>query len=59
MFQTYETSSHFQLMISANESHQGNFGSCGLEDQEVCSVKLQWFRVHKRTMLLGMSSTIA
>ena len=41
------TTSHFQLMIEAHESHQGNFGSRGLEGQEVCSVKLQQFKVDK------------
>ena len=40
MVQTHGTSSHFLLMIQAYESHQGNFGSRGLEGQEVCSVKL-------------------
>ena len=30
----------FWLMIQAHESHKGNFGSRGLEGQEVCSVKL-------------------
>ena len=39
------TTSHFWLMIQAHESHRGNFGSRGLEGQEVCSVKLQWFKV--------------
>ena len=29
----------FWLMIQAHESHRENFGSRGLEDQEVCSVK--------------------
>ena len=37
----------FWLMIQANESHQGNFGSRGLEGQEVCLIKLQWFKVDK------------
>ena len=37
----------FWLMIQAHESHQGNYGSRGLEGQEVCSVKLQWFKVDK------------
>ena len=35
------TTSHFWLMIQVHESHQGNFGSRGLEGQKVCSVKLQ------------------
>ena len=30
----------FWLMIQAHEYYQGSFGSCGLEGQEVCSVKL-------------------
>ena len=34
------TTSHFWLMIQAHESYWGNFGSCGLEDQKICSVKL-------------------
>ena len=37
----------FWLMIQAHESHWGNFRSRGLEGQEVCSVKLQWFKVDK------------
>ena len=37
----------FWLMIQAYESHQGNSWSRGLEDQEVCSVKLEWFKVGK------------
>ena len=47
MVQAHGISSHFWLMIQAHESHQGNFGSRGLEGQEVCSVKLQWFKVDK------------
>ena len=43
-------------MIQAHEFHWGNFGSRGLEGQEVCSVKLQWFKVDKRNMLFGMFS---
>ena len=46
--QAHGTTSHFRLMIQAHESHRGNFGSLGLEGQEVCSVKLQWFKVDKR-----------
>ena len=38
--QAHGTSSYFWLMIQAHESHRGNFRSCGLEGQEVCSVKL-------------------
>ena len=41
------TTSHFWLMIQAHESHRGNFGSCGLEGQNVCLVKLQRFKVDK------------
>ena len=41
------TTSHFWLMIQAHESHWENFGSRGLEGQEVCSVKLQLFKVDK------------
>ena len=37
----------FLLMILDHESHRGNFRSCGLEGQEVCSVTLQWFKVDK------------
>ena len=47
MVQAHDTSSHFWLMIQAHESHRGYFGSRGLEGQEVCSVKLQWFKVDK------------
>ena len=46
----------FQLMIQVTESYRGNFGSPSLEGQEVYSLKLQWFKVDKRNMLLGMSS---
>ena len=48
--------SHLQLLIQAYEFIWGNFGSRGLEGQEVCSVKLQQFKVDKRDMLLGVSS---
>ena len=58
MVQAHGTSSHFQFMIQAHESHRGNFGSHGLEGQEVYSVKLQQFKVDKGNMLLGMSSPI-
>ena len=54
---TQGTSSNLWLMIQAHESLRGNFGSCGLEGQEVCLVKLQWFKVDKRNMLLSMSSS--
>ena len=47
MVQAHRTSSHFWLMIQAHESHWGNFRSRGLEGQEVCLVKLQWFKVDK------------
>ena len=53
---TRGTLSHLWLMIQAYKSPWGNFGSHGLEGQEVCSVKLQWFKVDKRNMLLGVSS---
>ena len=53
---TRGTSSHFRLMIQAHKSLWGNFGSCGLEGQELCSVKLQRFKVDKRNMLLCVSS---
>ena len=42
-------------MTQAHKSLWGNFGSRGLEGQEVCSVKLQRFKVDKRDMLLGMT----
>ena len=58
MVQAHGTSSHFQLMIQAQESYRGNFGSCGLEDQEVRLVKLQRFKVDKENMLFDMSSSI-
>ena len=58
MVQAYSTSSHFQLMIQAHESHWGNFGNCGMEGQELCSIKFQRFKVDKRNMLLDMSSPI-
>ena len=48
MVQAHSTSSHFWLMIKAHESQQGNFESHGLEGQEVCSVRLQWFKIDKR-----------
>ena len=43
-------------MIQAHESFWGNFRSLGLKGQELCLVKLQRFKVDKRTMLLGVSS---
>ena len=43
----HDTTSHFWLMMQAYESHRGNFGSRGLEGQEVCLVKLKWFKVDK------------
>ena len=54
---TRGTSSHLRLMIQAHKSPWGNFRSRGLEGQEVCSVKPQWFKVDKRNMLLGVSSS--
>ena len=53
---TRGTLSHLRLMIQTHKSLRGNFGSRGLEGQEVCSVKLQWFKVDKRDMLLGVSA---
>lgn len=38
--QAHGTTSHFRLMIQAHKSHRGNFGSYGLEDEEVCLVKV-------------------
>ena len=35
MVQAHGTTSHFWLMIQAHESQRGNFGSHGLEGQEV------------------------
>ena len=58
MIHAHGTTSHFRLKIQAHESHWGNSGSRGLEGQEVCSVKLQWFKIDKGNMLLGMSSPI-
>ena len=51
---TRGTSSHLRLMTHAHKSLWGNFRSHGLEGQ-VCSVKLQQFKVDKRNMLLGVS----
>ena len=47
MVQAHSTSSYFWLMIEAHESYRGNFGSRDSEGQEVCYVKLQWFKVDK------------
>ena len=55
---TRGTSSHFRLIIQAHKSLWGNFGSRGLEGQEVCLVKLQRFKVDKRDMLFGVSFPI-
>ena len=44
------------LMIQVHESLWGNYESCGFEGQEVCSVKLQRFKVNKKNMLLDVSS---
>ena len=49
-------SSHLRLMIQACESLWENFESHGLEGQEVCSIKLQWFKVDKRNMFFGVFS---
>ena len=54
---TQGMSSYLWIMIQAHESVWGNFRSRGLEGQEVCSVKLQRFKVDKRNMLLGVSSS--
>ena len=43
-------------MIQAHKLFWGNFGSRGLESQDVCSIKLQRFKVDKRDMLLDVSS---
>ena len=48
MVQAHSTSSQFLLMIQAHESHWGKFESRGLKGQEVCLVKLQWFKVDKK-----------
>ena len=45
--QAHDTLSHFWLMIQAHESHWRNFRSHDLEGQEVCTVKLQRFKVDK------------
>ena len=45
--QAHGTISHSRHMIQAHGSHQGNFGSRGLEGQEVCLVKFQRFKVDK------------
>ena len=50
-------SSHLRFMTQAHKSFWGNFGSRGLKGQEVCSVKLQRFKVDKRNVLLGVSSS--
>ena len=54
---TRGTSSYLRLMTQAHKSLWGNFGSHGLEGQEVCLVKLQRFKVDKRNMLLGVFSS--
>ena len=43
-------------MTQAHKSLWGNFGSCGLEGQELCTIKLQQFKVDKGNMLLSVSS---
>ena len=50
------TSSHLWLIIQAHKSLWGNFGSHGLEGQEICLVKFQRFKIDKRDMLFGVSS---
>ena len=55
--ETRGTSSHLWLMTQAHKSLWGNFKSRGLEGQEVCSVKLQRFKVDKKNMLLSVSSS--
>ena len=52
---TWGTSSHLRLITQTHKSLWGNFGSRDLEGKEVCSVKLQRFKVDERDMLLGMS----
>ena len=47
-----------RYVIQAHESLRRNFGSRGLEGQDVCSVKLLQFKVDKRNMLLDVSSPI-
>ena len=54
---TRGTSSHLRLMIQGHKSLQGNFGSRGLEGQDVCLVKLQRYKVDKINMLLDVSSS--
>ena len=49
---TQGMSSHLRFMIQAHEFLWRNFGSRGLEGQEVCSIKLKQFKVDKRNMLL-------
>ena len=44
-------SSHLQLMIQDHEAHRRNFGSHGLEGQEVSLVKLQQFKVKETCCL--------
>ena len=54
---TWDTSYHLRLMIQAHKSPWGNFGSRGLKGQDVYLVKFQWFKVDKRNMLLGITSS--
>ena len=53
MVQAHGTTSHFQFMIQDYEFRWGNFGSRGLEGQEVCLIKLQRFKVDKGNILLN------
>ena len=54
---TQDISSHLWLMIQAHKSLWGNFGSHGLEGQELFSVKFQRFKADKKNMLLSVSSS--
>ena len=56
---TWGTSSHLWLMIQAYKSLWGNFGSRGLQGQEVCLVQLQRFKVDKIDILLKETCCLA
>ena len=47
LIKAHDSSSWHNISFSAHEPHQGNFGSRGLDGQEVCSIKLLWFKVYK------------
>ena len=47
LIKTHGSSSWHIISFLAHESHWRNFGSCDLEDQEVCSIKLQQFNFDK------------